>query len=187
MAFCWMYRLIVGDRLDANRPLPRFVQRHLRGCPPCRNFQALEVHLARRLRAEVPRRLQNQPSPYLRPSVMAAVRQTPAESAPKSLLLIWGPAAALLALVAGLGVLTRTPASSRPQRPASADVTADLAEWLGHAERMPNGQTLLRWSQDFDRPLQTELESVVGDAKSAMQLLAVNFLPEQLVVRVAEP
>jgi hypothetical protein len=47
--------------------------------------------------------------------------------------------------------------------------------------RLPNSQKLLELSQRLDQPLETEMAFVVNDAKSALQSLAQNFLPDQLI------
>jgi hypothetical protein len=39
-------------------------------------------------------------------------------------------------------------------------------------------QNVFEWSKALDQPLETEMKSVVSDAKTAIQLLAGNFLPE---------
>jgi hypothetical protein len=43
---------------------------------------------------------------------------------------------------------------------------------------MVTGQNLLNWTTKLDQPLESEMQSVVADAKAAIQLLAQNFLPE---------
>lgn len=48
-------------------------------------------------------------------------------------------------------------------------------------------QNVAEWSKRLDQPLEAEMHSVVSDAKSALQLLAGNFLPAEIAAEIPRP
>jgi len=46
--------------------------------------------------------------------------------------------------------------------------------------KLPDGNQLRQWTGKLDEPLETEMKLVVGDAKTAFNSLANNFLPEKI-------
>jgi hypothetical protein len=63
------------------------------------------------------------------------------------------------------------------QRPlASAPTAPELPAVLG----LPNGTQMRQWTVKLDEPLQTEMNLVVNNTKTAATALVNNFMPEKL-------
>jgi len=92
------------------------------------------------------------------------------------------PAAAATAvalLCAGLIWWQGPPSQNRHGSQGRAEIAATATE-LSTLIRVPSEVKLTNWSQTLNQPLETELELVVSDARTALTYLADNFLPEQL-------
>lgn len=123
------------------------------------------------------------PSPELAPRVVRAVHQARAENATTTrstwrwpLVSFAGAAAGALVAVAVFWTST-TPETPKPETPALANV-APVEPGTASAARLwtairPEAQALLAHD-----PLQSEVDALVTDARSAMHFLALNFLPE---------
>jgi hypothetical protein len=163
------------------QPLPSRTQRHLRDCPVCREYYAVERDLTLRLIGEA--KAQGHPlPPFLHARIMASLDHPPqtATARPKFLLRpIWATAF----LIIGLGLLglpflrdSLVRRSAIDQRPAErVSLTRPVAGQLSAAI----GQDAMEWGKTLHQPLETEMQSVVTDAKTALQVLASNFLPER--------
>src|SRR5436309_8465 len=116
MIVCWFYKKIIAQRVDDNRALPARAQAHVRNCPACRQFYALERELTRRL-ADDAERHRHAPSPFLHGKIMASLNRRTEIIPPerKSLQPVW--AAALIIVVLGLisiPAIRTVPNSHRP-------------------------------------------------------------------------
>jgi hypothetical protein len=73
--------------------------------------------------------------------------------------------------------LTNWPARHVPVR-AHGTSSAAISTGPALALKLPDGRQLREWTEQLDAPLQREMKSVVHDTRTAMNALAVNFLPE---------
>lgn len=133
-------------------------------------------HIAERLAAE-PRRIEA--PPFMQTRVMAAIDRAgkdPADAFPFRWIALRGALAlgmTTLALTLLLRFLARpdhetAAGTSFPPEPELVEKTADFLD----------GQKLLDFGETIDRPLQRELNYVMSDARTAVQVLASHFLPE---------
>jgi hypothetical protein len=178
MIACWFYRKFIADCTDANRALPDSAQRHLQTCPACRKFFDSERELTQRLVAGAKSHLKS-PSPFLHAKIMAALDRHPQSAAPSRQFL--APVWATALVIAALGLFSiyvmrdAQQPSGRSSHSANSPVPRVPPE---NPVPMVTGQNLLNWTTKLDQPLESEMQSVVADAKAAIQLLAQNFLPE---------
>jgi hypothetical protein len=152
--------------------------RHLAACPDCQAWLAASTQLDTALRRSAPA-ARPPTAGDLDARILAAVRAAEADAAPASAAT---PVRGWLALATGLTVaavlaFTFSP-GLRPDRIRPADEAAALAATVGTlsaqlvAEVLPTAGTLLA-----ENPLQDELTAVYSDARSALNFLALNFLP----------
>lgn len=178
MAFCWFYRRTISQCLDAAEPLADRTRRHVQSCPDCQTFYATQKRITQNLMDEAAE-WRSEPSPFLHGRIMASLeRQVPAAE-PRAYSFRWVAASVVLGcLLLGAFVgLSLRHGNTVPDRAAPMIVNSPLFS----AEQLPSGRELLEWSQSLEQPLQTELDSVVTDAKTAVRVLADNFLPEKLL------
>jgi hypothetical protein len=193
MIACLFYRRVIARCIDASEALPEKAQGHVRNCPACRQFYELERELTRRLVAGAARRHQS-PPPFLHAKIMASLHRRPetAERVPKFLHPVW--AAALIIVALGLfgAALIRPMKDANGQRSHRPDQTIQTKQFAAPSPAIPNplhifttnaaqvaSRNLSEWSHALDEPLEVEMQSVVTDAKAALQLLAQNFLPDR--------
>lgn len=163
--------------------------RHVAGCPECRAHFAAESELEARLRRAAPHHLQPLPDGFehrMERALAAAAREDRAPARPATPWLALGSAFAGVAAVIVLAVFLMRPAD----RPASSDAVADAAadpkavleESMQVAQALndrfwndvaPTATSFVR-----ENPLQQEMSAVYSDARSALQFLARNFLPD---------
>lgn len=179
---CSYYQWIITNRLDAAQRLPRSAERHLRGCAACREFRALQIEIGRRLSAGAESQRRN-PPPFLHARIMAAVKRPSETTAPARkprLAMAFG--AALVVLTVGLfsvpAFRTRPVFTKRSVPPAPSNVQPSTTPSGGN-DSSPTFQAVFQWSKSLDQPLEKEMQSVVTDAKTVIQLLSQNFLPEK--------
>jgi len=184
MIVCLFYRRVIARCIDANRALPEKAQNHLRNCPSCRQSYELQREVTLRLMAGAARRYQSH-APFLHAKIMATLRRgaNTAESAPGFLRPIWAAALVIVALGLFSAALIRHSLESdnqvavtRPTGP-SPTLPTPLPIFNTNATQLAS-RNLSEWSRALDEPLETEMQSVVIDAKAALQLLAQNFLPD---------
>jgi len=86
---------------------------------------------------------------------------------------VLNPALAL-ALIAGVWFW-----KSQPKQLVSQTAAPPVTLPLERLIQQPNpGQILAAWSEKLDQPLESEMQLVVSDAKTALHSLSANFLPE---------
>jgi hypothetical protein len=173
MIACWFYRHLIARFTDATA-LPRSAQRHLEKCAACRESFDFEREIARGLVAEA--ESQHQPvSPFLHSRIMANLERRP-QVARASLRPAWAAVLAI-AMVGILGVFLLVRNS---QNTSAVRLTARTVSHQPPANNtsVAPGKNILELTRGLERPLESEMQSVVSDAKAAIQLLAHNFLPE---------
>lgn len=175
---CWLHRIAVGQALDAGHPPSARLERHLSGCPSCRAFHHSQARLVAGLGAGARAQVAAPPA-FLHGKIMARIRRTEAEPQPATHFPIWAMAIAGLILVAGL--LPMAPrlvnpagkfATVQPEQPARPPAVAKLA--------LPDSTSVLAWGTNWAKPLETEFQALASDARSALSLVANNFLPGAL-------
>lgn len=176
---CWFHKRILSRSLDANVTPPSGTLQHLRHCATCSAFYETQTRIVRELEAESCRL---QSSPWLERRIIAEVRQVPegAGMAARRFPSRRPIAAAAACLLLGAFLwLQHRPMPDPPMaqsHPGSDAATADLASLF----ELPKGADLDELSRKLNWPLETEIQLVVTDAKSAMNYLADSFLPELL-------
>ena len=178
---CWIHKRILSRGLDANARPPTGTLQHLRHCATCSAFYEAQSRIVRELVAGAGScRLQS--SPRLERRIIAELRReaegagTAARRFPSG----WPIAAAAACLLLGVFLwLQHRPVPDQPvaqSHPGSDLSAADLASLFD----LPKGADLDELSRKLNWPLETEMQLVVIDAKTAMNYLANSFLPEPL-------
>lgn len=184
MRACWLCKTVVSSRLDSEQTLPDWTRKHIDKCDNCRRFYETESRLIERL-VESASDSVEESSPFLRAKIMAAVRREESSPSRPSLRLSWvvcGAAALILVSVASLQFLQ----NFNSQSGTSVVVAENLIDPEGPLApvlTLANRDKLFELSRNLDQPLEAELQFVVSDAKAAIQTLAYNFLPEQVVIQ----
>lgn len=183
MNTCWWHRLRLLLAFDARSPLPPRLARHLQHCDACRARWETDLRLANALKQ--PTFPRQDPAPAARARrirhalAMAPLPET--RRAPSWSLMMRPPAPGLaMALLAALALWRFWPGP--PPDPSTAGQFAGLRspEVLAAVDALwPGSDALVQLSRRLDQPLEAELEAVVNDARSAVQVLASNFLPQQ--------
>jgi hypothetical protein len=156
--------------------------RHAESCADCREYFRASDALDSALRRDAVRNAPEFPAGLER-SILLAVRassRAPARSARSPWFLLGGGLIAAAAAVA-MAVVLLQPASRvqpgslaanpTPSAPVVAAADGSITARLWNAV-IPTAGTLVA-----DNPLQQELKSVYSDARSALDFLALNFLP----------
>jgi hypothetical protein len=176
---CWFHKRILSRNLDANAPPPTGTLRHLRHCATCSAFYETQTRIVRELVAGAEScRLQS--SPWLERRIIAELRQEPevAGKAARRFPSGWPIAATAACLLMFLWLQNRPVPDQRvAQSHRESDASAaDLALLF----ELPKRADLSELSRKLNWPLETEMQLVVTDAKTAVNYLADSFLPEPL-------
>jgi hypothetical protein len=179
MALCWYHKKLIAHALAASEDLPVGTGNHIRCCPGCQSFYQSERQLTVTLIAEADAQRQS-PSPFLHAKIMASLTKRSPEPEPAVFRFGWAAAAAVMAglLAIGLFVAGRMAIPGTPSGLVNEN-TGNISFFS--AAGIPSGQKLLQWSQTLDQPLESELNSVVSDARTAIRSLADNFLPDGML------
>src|SRR5688572_14791439 len=171
MKLCRIYRRAMVFWLD-EPAAPRWLGQHLERCPECRAAWETERRFIQQLGSQTPPR--PEPVPFLRARIVANVRaQTPPGAhAEVRVLRPVGLAAFGLALVLALALLSLP--GKKPAQPVAV-VAPRATQPPTVLARVVDGTELLRLVDRIDEPLETELQSVVNDARTALNSLAYNF------------
>lgn len=178
---CWFHKRILSRSLDANATPPTRTLQHLRHCATCSAFCEIQTRIVRELVAGAEsHRLQS--SPWLERRIIAELRQEPDEASMTTRRFPSGwpiTATGACLLLGAFLLLQHRPVPVQPEaqsHPGSDRSAADLASLL----ELPKGADLSELSRKLNWPLETEMQLVVTDAKTAMIYLADSFLPEPL-------
>jgi hypothetical protein len=178
---CWFHKRILSRSLDANATPPAGTLRHLRHCATCSAFCETQTRIVSELVAGAAScRLQS--SPWLERRVIAELRQEPEGTgmAARRFPSRWPIAAAAVCLLLGAFLwLKNRPVPDQPVAQSHPGADASAAE-LASLLELPKGTDLSELSRKLNWPLETEMQLVVTDAKTAMNYLADSFLPEPL-------
>lgn len=181
MLTCWIYRRLISESLDTDQALTRSVQRHLQNCPGCREFSAHGKRLAEGLAFQAWR--EGVPiSPFLHGRIMASLDKPDVRAMPGLLRPAWSIAALVFCLVSASAFffMLHEPmpldSSSHGLASQKARFAANL---LAAAAQLPAENALLEWGIKLDKPLETEMKSVIEDARTALVGVVHNFLPDE--------
>jgi hypothetical protein len=173
----------VAWNADSQSPAPAWVQRHLRGCSDCRQFEHRERQLIASLIAETPSP-SAEPSPFLTSRIVAELSRT--SEPPRLPILYWVRAAAIPAfgvLLIGAYLSWQNDDVQAPPTVSVGPVSGGEAEPTLPSVSRGQSDQILAWAENFPQPLESELNLVVDDAKAALRLVAENFLPDTLLAR----
>jgi len=185
MIACWFYKKLIAHNLDE---LPARARAHLETCANCRRHYDSEADIARRLatRAEAERL---PASPFLHARIMASLDRSPRETEDNRNRgrLGWAVALGATCLLL-LGIFVRwdqaSPASPAIHSAAEASSTTALSPL---AVRLPPVPQFREWTEKLDEPLETEMQLVVSDARTAMNSLVESLLPDTVRSVLFEP
>lgn len=181
MIHCWLYQKVGFWFREDSRPLPAQVQHHVEHCASCRQNFAMHNALEGRLFAERPLAFQPTP-PFLHEKIMAAIHAEKHERKMASRTASeWFLPASALSLLALLVTLTLIKIEQPNHHATSTAALAanHLAALETNLEQsIPlSTNSVAQWTALLDDPLQTEMTSVIKDARNAALVLASNFLP----------
>jgi predicted anti-sigma-YlaC factor YlaD len=182
MIICWLCQRTVSSHVDTNTPLPEWAHNHVHDCAACRETYVSATALARHLSATGNDQRKPAP-PFLHGKIMSAVRSRRL-AAPRSgrRRLAWAMAAGAAFLVTASIVWLR-PSSARFQDAAKA---TSLPSELALNVALPSAAQVDQWTKSLDAPLEQETKLVLLDATAAINTLARNFLPEDLLASAME-
>ncbi len=185
MIICWFHRKIISSGVDTGAALPNRTKEHLRKCFGCRDVYEAQTEVAQQLRAGADFNRQ-EPSPFLHARIMSSIAHSEMNAERKHERAWFGWASALATvclLLAGVIWFRNQPTSD------SSDFLAGFLHPSPAAPDAPeapdafvllNGTQVRQWSVKLDEPLQTEMNLVVNDTKTAANALVENFMPEEL-------
>ena len=162
--------------------------RHVESCADCREYFQASDALESALRRDAVRHAPEFPAGLER-SILLAIRESGPAPAPARQRLGWLAATAVAVAAAVVAIITLQP-GSRPAAPLAQATAPTAAPVIAAASPsisvrlwnavVPRAETLVPAN-----PLQQELTSVYSDARSAIDFLALNFLPEAQVAAVS--
>jgi hypothetical protein len=162
------------------------VSRHCATCADCHAYFSTADQLETRLRRDAPARATNVPS-SLESRILRAVDDSQLQERRPRRNLSWGIAVLAAAAVVAVATLQlQRPAPQETAAPVGTveDVLAVASElpkqWFAAVQ--PGATKLLE-----ENPLQLEIASVSSDARSALDFLAMNFLPAGRTSRPSGP
>lgn len=190
MIRCWFFRQTIARHMDAAEDLPPRLEEHLAGCLRCREFHALHSRVVSGLQTSAASEMHQSP-PFLHAKIMARIRgldlETTASERP-FFSLRWSTASTFAAIALALVLIVQQRLSTRPSSHQIAQGTVPTQTSPGNAVVQPPIQWLVQlstadrlheWSRTLEHPLEKELEFVVDDAKTALQLVVHSFLPKE--------
>ena len=180
MLTCFIYRKSAASSLDGDTPLSERARFHLTSCPGCRAAYGAEREVGKRLASAAAQRLEPT-SPFLHGRIMDRIERAEAaglEPSPGAVSFLRPVAMILSCLILFTFLLWRTLPRHSPSAPPAQALAQDRKP-LSKTLRASQAR-LAEWSGSIDQPLHKEMEMVATDAKTAVQFLSRNFLPEQV-------
>ena len=185
MIICWFHRKIISGSVDEVTALPDRTRKHVENCPNCRDIYESQMETARQLLAGAGSG-KREPSPFLRARIMSSIAysQLNAERKHERVWAGWAYGLATVCLLLTGVIWFRNQPTS--------DSSDFLAGFLSPSAAVPagpevpdafvllNGTQMRQWSAKLDEPLQTEMNLVVTNTKTAATALVNNFMPEEL-------
>ncbi len=178
MISCWLYKWRLTRSLDENCEIGPRVLQHLQSCRPCSEWKSMHTGIAQRLQGEV--KLQKEVPPFLHARIVARLGAETLQPQEIGSWLPWASAISLATLVVLAVFIWHRPSNPRPASVIALVEQTELQE-VSLPLRLPNSSMLAEFSRNWDQPLETEMKSVVHDARAAVNLLAFNFLPDTLL------
>ena len=182
MITCRLYQKIILNRVDAASALPDRTRRHVESCSACRDVYRSQTEIVRQLCAGADFE-KREPSPFLHARIMSSISRSEMNAERKDERIWFGWAfglATVCLLLAGVIWLRNQPVPDPLdgfQRPlASVPASPELPLALN----LPNGTQMRQWTVKLDEPLQTEMNLVLNNTKTAANALVNNFVPEKL-------
>ena len=182
MMTCWFTRRNMARALDDETPLSDADQRHLHTCAACEQHWQAQRRLVGLLTQEAQQESFT-PSPFLRGRIVAAVRRAAIaepDVAPGPQF-SWMGGLALTALAAALVVMGVIQQRPNPEPSSDKLLTSVIHFSGGQVLEETTGQTLEEWSVALNQPLESEIQFVMNDARTAIDSLAASFIPESLL------
>ncbi len=182
MSTCFYFRRIIRSSLDAQGTLPDAAREHVHKCAACRGVYESERAIIRELRdgaGEVDRA----PSPFLHGRIMFSVgRSEPVVAGGSKRARAGWAIGVVAACVFALAVIwTHQRAAVTPMAVARALRNAPPGSIdLSLGVKLPDKDQVRQWAGKLDEPLENEGKLVINDAKTALNALANNFLPEKV-------
>ena len=184
MIVCWFYKKIAAHHLDE---LPAKARAHIETCLNCRRHYESEADVARRLAAGA--EAERLPaSPFLHGRIMASLDRSPGMTGDNGKVGRPGWAVALGAmclLLLGVFVIWHQPSPQSPGIHRTVGASSTTAPPL--TVRLPPVPQLREWTEKLDEPLETEMQLVVSDARTAMNCLVESLLPDTVREVLFEP
>jgi hypothetical protein len=182
MITCRLYQKTILSSVDAGTALPARTQRHLQNCSECRRVYESQTAVARQLRDHADSETR-EPSPFLHARIMSSIgySQLNAERKYERIWIGWAFGLATVCLLLAGVIWVR----NRPSPESSDGFPRPLAGMPGDPDlpmalNLPNGTQMRQWTVKLDEPLQTEMNLVVNNTKTAADALVNNFMPEEL-------
>ena len=192
MNMCWINRFWASLHWEPGQTLPAPLRRHVGKCPCCRQYFLEQERICQQLGQQAQAEQQSV-SPWLHGKIMARLsRQTPSASPVSHW--TWHRsrrmAAATVGLMILLALLVVVPLVKRQQRldqTARTNAALSLVQAWSAKVSPDNRAPLEVLGMSLTAPLESEVQSVKNDARTVVQGLAKNFLPEQMRSSLLNP
>ena len=171
MIRCWLFQFSAGQALDAGRAPTPAQARHLAECAACRRHYETQTRLVTRLE---PAALEPESPAFLHGKIMARLRELEQPASPAQPFKISHLfAGAALVILLGAALLPRL--ANR-----KSELTAPPREHSALRQMETARLDILGTSKVLSQPLEMEMQALASDARSALALVAHNFLPGDL-------
>lgn len=196
MIACWLTRRKIDWEMDDGAAMSAAVDLHLLRCAACERYRRRQRALVEGLIREARQNPSSSPLFFRERTSVLPKRNGSfgnggrAQSASEGTLpgikfawrqvLVWFAAAVVV-----VGILWLSPREA-PSR-SSAELIVQAIQFSGEQSlEKATGQSLQEWSALLNKPLESEIQFLINDARFAMSSLAASFLPEQYLAPVAE-
>lgn len=154
---------------------------HAASCPDCRRYFGVCDELESALRREANAVETDAPLGMENRILRAIAAEAHAEPAPAAPRFAIAAAATAAAIALAIGAARWWPQPQRAEQTAGVDSSSEIAGLAAAAEAFSdewlNTKLPEAGAAAVDNPLREELDSVYADARSALNFLAMNFLP----------